>query len=207
MLGPHLLRKSEHLVGSPRPPAPRREKRENIGSDGGARSASIGDEAAVLPSRHSPTSETERRSSAVVSWSPTAACFPPRPIRFLPSAYPPHPPIREKILHCRAQRGRNHPLRPVRDTLASVLIRRKIGDESPLRHRSSAVLFEICSRRKRQPVSHRERKALRGGVININHYVDAKFEFRHFKPSSTYSKHPIYIPLSLLSHPKCIIVQ
>lgn len=72
--------------------------------------------AAVLPSHHSPSSETESRSlvrGQLVAYS----CLSVHVHALPPSVYPPHPPIRLKILHCRADRARKWSLLPVRDTL------------------------------------------------------------------------------------------
>lgn len=82
--------------------------------------------AAVLPSHHSPLSETESRSPVrgqLVAYS----CLSVHVHSLPPSVYPPHPPIREKILHCREDRARKWSLLLVRDTLVvgirTVLIR------------------------------------------------------------------------------------
>lgn len=166
MLGPHLLRKSEHLVEFPPPSAPGSgKKRKNIGSDGGARSASIGDEAprpsgAAGCSTSKPpfphVGDREKIPPAGVSWSPTAARRRPRP--FLPSTYPPHPPIRREKSSIAEPQTKEKMVAPAgpRDRsrgTAAVLIRRRGGGERGERknnpaehHRSSAVLFEIRSR-------------------------------------------------------------
>lgn len=71
--------------------------------------------AAVLPSHHSPSSETESRSPVrgqLVAYS----CLSVHVHSLPPSVDPPQPPLRQKVLHYRADRARKWSLLFVHDT-------------------------------------------------------------------------------------------
>lgn len=143
-----------------------------LGSDGGARSASIGDEAPLptgawgCSTSKPPFPHVGDRKRIPRLWSAGRLQLPVRPRPFASSfrvSSPPSYPRENPPLPSRTNEKMVAPAGPRYFSCGkgAVLIRRKFrraafaGWWVPLCRRSSPLLFEIWSRHKQQPVSHR----------------------------------------------------